>query len=126
MSQNQGQQQNLQSLKDTVVSAMQEKKAKQIIALDLISIDSAPTDFYIICHGNSDRQVDAIYDEVERTVKEDLGENPWHTEGTNSKEWVLMDYVNVVVHIFLRDKRQFYNIEDLWSDANRTDYESEA
>jgi ribosome-associated protein len=83
-------------------------------------------DHFVICHGDSVTQVGAIHDSVERITKELVGETPWHTEGQRNAEWILMDYVDVVVHIFHRDKRGHYALEDLWGDAARRTYENVA
>jgi len=117
---------NTEKLVDTVAKGMQEKKAKDIITLNLTNLDNAVCDYFIICHGDSDRQVDAIADSIQEMVKKELGEHPWHTEGYKNAEWILLDYVNVVVHIFQREKREFYNIERLWADADIHQIENRA
>lgn len=101
----------------TIVNAIQEKKGEAITHLDLRSIENTPCDHFIICHGNSTTQVDAIMGEVEKQVKENLGEYPSNKEGQQQSEWIILDFFNIVVHIFLRDKREFYKLEELWSDA---------
>lgn len=101
----------------TVISGIQEVKGKDIIHLDLRHVPNAVSDHFIICHGDSDTQVEAIAGSVQRQMREQLGERPWHVEGIRNAEWVLVDYVNVVVHIFHRDKREFYDLEGLWADA---------
>jgi ribosome-associated protein len=107
----------LAQLSDTIVEAMQEKKAKNIVSLDLRKLDTRVVDKFIICHGDNDRQVDAIARAVEEHVQKELNDKPWHREGYENKEWILLDYVNIVVHIFLEEKRDFYAIEELWGDA---------
>jgi ribosome-associated protein len=114
---------NMSVLADTIVEAMQEKKAKDIVSLDLSNLDNRVVDKFIICHGDSDRQVDAIAFAIEDKVKKDTGEKPWHREGYENKEWILLDYVNVVVHVFLKEKRDFYAIEELWGDAEFEKFE---
>ncbi len=104
-------------LAETVVKGMQEKKAEDIVILDLKSIRGAVSDYFVICSGNSDKQVDAIADSVEEQVYKDRAEDPWHREGKENKEWILLDYVNVVVHVFQTEKRKFYGLEELWGDA---------
>lgn len=104
-------------LAETVVKGMQEKKAEDIVILDLKSIRGAISDYFVICSGNSDKQVDAIADSVEEQVFKDRAEDPWHREGKENKEWILLDYVNVVVHVFQTEKRKFYGLEELWGDA---------
>lgn len=105
---------------DAIVEGMQENKAKDIVVLDLRGIDSAVTDFFVICSGDSNVQVDGIANTVQRFTRKELQERPWHQEGKTNAEWILLDYVSVVAHIFYKDARSFYDIEDLWSDAKRT------
>ncbi|MFN5983109.1 MAG: ribosome silencing factor [Fluviicola sp.] len=105
---------------DAIVEGMQENKAKDIVVLDLRGIDSAVTDFFVICSGESNVQVDGIANTVQRYTRKELQERPWHQEGKTNSEWILLDYVSVVAHIFYKDARSFYDIEDLWSDAKRT------
>lgn len=105
---------------DAIVEGMQENKAKDIVVLDLRGIDSAVTDFFVICSGESNVQVDGIANTVQRYTRKELQERPWHQEGKTNSEWILLDYVSVVAHIFYKDARYFYDIEDLWSDAKRT------
>lgn len=102
---------------ELIISGMQEKKAHQIVTLDLRNIRSAVADYFVICHGDSDRQVEAIAKSVEEQVYKGTGEDPWHREGFRNAEWILLDYIDVVVHVFLRDKREFYGLERLWADA---------
>lgn len=106
---------------DAIVEGMQENKAKDIVVLDLRQIENAVTDFFVICSGDSTVQVEGIASTVARHTRKELKEKPWHQEGKTSAEWILLDYVSVVAHIFYRDARNFYEIEDLWSDAVRTD-----
>jgi ribosome-associated protein len=96
---------------------MEEKKGVDIVIMDLRKLKSAFADFFVICHGSSDRQVEAIADSVEDEVRKATGERPLHREGAAQAEWVLLDYVNVVVHVFQEEKRSFYGIEELWGDA---------
>jgi ribosome-associated protein len=99
---------------------MWEKKGIDIVILDLRPIKSAVTDYFVICSGNSDTQVEALMNAVEEQVHKTTGEDPWHREGKENREWILLDYVDVVVHIFKKDRRSFYGIEDLWGDAEVT------
>ncbi|MCH8904116.1 MAG: ribosome silencing factor [Bacteroidetes bacterium] len=101
----------------TIVKAIQEKKGEDIVILDLRKIEDSVCDYFIICHADSNIQVRAIADEVTYFVKEKKKERPWHKEGYQTLEWVLLDYVDVVVHIFNKERRSFYDLEDLWSDA---------
>lgn len=108
-------------LSKAIVEGMQENKAKDIAVLDLRHLSSAVCDFFVICSGESSTQVDGISNAVTRHTRKTLKEKPWHTEGKNNSEWVLLDYIDVVVHIFYKEARSFYEIEDLWADAIRTD-----
>jgi ribosome-associated protein len=109
-----------QTLCNTIVEGMQENKAKDIVVLDLRGITSAVTDFFVICSGESSTQVEGISNSVTRHTRKELEERPWHQEGKTNSEWILLDYVNVVAHIFYKDARSFYDLEDLWADAKRT------
>jgi ribosome-associated protein len=106
-------------LAELAIKGVQEKKGKDIVCLDLRNIPHAVSDFFIICHGDSNTQVEAIANSVDHEVKKETGENPWHTEGFENAEWVLIDYVNVVVHVFQKETREFYNLEKLWADADQ-------
>ncbi|GAA0879510.1 ribosome silencing factor [Algoriphagus jejuensis] len=109
-----------EALSKVIVRGMEEKKASKIQVLDLRKIKDAVTDFFVICSGNSDTQLEAISKSIEEEVQK-VGEGgAWRVEGKTNGEWVLMDYVNVVVHIFIQDKREFYGLEDLWGDAQTT------
>lgn len=105
-------------LAEVVVRGMQEKKAADIVVLDLKELKNAVADYFVICSASSDTQLDAIARSVEEEVEKLTGQSPWQTEGRMNREWVLLDYVDVVVHVFLRDRRQFYALEELWGDAN--------
>lgn len=109
-----------EALIQAIVAGMEEKKAHEIVVMDLRNLKSAPADYFVICHGDSTKQADAIAQSVDETVKKVIGENPWHAEGAANAEWVLLDYINVVVHVFQKEKRGFYGIEDLWADAVTT------
>jgi ribosome-associated protein len=111
----------LKVLVDTIVDGIQDIKGKDIVILDLRHLQNSVTDYFIICSGESTTQVDGIASSIARKTRTELKEKPWHQEGINNSEWILMDYVNVVVHVFYRDIRSFYNLEDLWADAERTD-----
>jgi ribosome-associated protein len=94
------------------------------VKLNLAKVPNSITDYFIICHGNSRSQVEAIADSVEAEVKKATGANPWHKEGYENAEWILIDYFDVVVHIFLEESRGFYKLEKLWADAERVDVPS--
>ncbi|GAB3228594.1 ribosome silencing factor [Hymenobacter seoulensis] len=117
--------QDSDKLADVVVRGMQEKKAADIVVLNLKDLKNAVADYFIICSASSDTQIDAIARSVEEEVEKLTGQNPWQTEGRMNREWVLLDYVDVVVHVFLRDRRQFYALEELWGDADITYVEEE-
>lgn len=106
---------------DAIVEGMQENKARDIVVLDLREIDNAVCDFFVICSGDSSTQVDGISSSVVRHTRKTLQDKPWSVEGKGNSEWVLMDYVSVVAHVFYRETREFYDLEDLWADAVRID-----
>ena len=111
------------SIKDLVVEGMKEKKALDITILDLKGIKNAVADYFILCSGNSDTQIDAISDSIEEQVHKATSQNPLNREGKAGKGWVLLDYVDVVAHVFKKDRREFYALEDLWGDAKITNVE---
>lgn len=100
-----------------IVEGILDKKGIEIVDIDLTRIGNSICDNFIICHGTSRRQVEAIAESVEKTVNESIGEKPWHKEGFQNSEWILLDYVDVVVHVFNEQTRKFYNLEGLWADA---------
>jgi ribosome-associated protein len=110
----------VQLLVDAAVEGILEVKGKDITVLDLRTIHNRVCDYYIICQADSNTQVNAIAGSVEETVKKRIGEKPYHTEGFQNSEWILVDYVTVVVHIFQSHIREFYNLEALWADAEIT------
>lgn len=115
-----------EDLVKAIVEGMQEKKAVDIVSMDLRPLKASVADVFVICQGNSDKQVEAIASSVEEIVRKKLKDKPWHVEGLSRAEWVLMDYINVVVHIFKEEKRIFYGIEELWGDAEIKRYEDVA
>lgn len=102
----------------TIIHAIQEKKGVKIVSLDLKKIPEAVTDFFIICQATNPIQLKAIADFVEEDVKKKCGENPYKHEGRQGEQWILIDYVNVVVHIMLEEPRKFYKLEEMWNDAS--------
>lgn len=106
----------------TIIRAIQDKKGENIISIDLRKIPEAVADFFIICEASNQPQVRAISDFVEEQVKKVCGENPYHHEGKQHLQWVLIDYVNIVVHIMLPEQRKFYKLEEMWSDAPHEDH----
>ena len=112
-----------EELTSLIVQGMEDTKAKKIMILDLQDIDHAITNYFVICHGNSKPQLEAIANSIiEKTTKK-FKAKPWHKEGFENAEWILLDYVDVVVHIFKEDRREFYQLEKLWADANITHHE---
>jgi ribosome-associated protein len=103
-----------------VIKAIKEKKGENVISLDLRKIDEAVADFFIVCEAQSNIQINAIADSVEELVRKECDEKPYHIE--KSDKWTLVDYVNVVVHIFQKDSRKFYDLENLWADAERNEH----
>jgi ribosome-associated protein len=101
----------------TILAAIRDKKGENIISLDLRKIKEAVADFFIVCEATSQPQIRAIADNVEKNVKEKCGENVYRHEGYNKLQWVLIDYVNVVVHVMQPETRKFYRLEEMWSDA---------
>ena len=115
----------MEKLIETIVGAIQDKKGKDIVSLDLSGFDGAICLHFVVCNADSTMQVAAIADGVEEAVEEKLGEKVWRVEGKQTGLWVAMDYMDVVVHIFTTELRSFYKLEELWADAplKRYDYE---
>ena len=108
----------------TIISAIQQKKGENIVSLDLRKIPEAVADFFIVCEASSNVQVKAIADAVEEEVKQKCEELPYRHEGYQALQWVLIDYVNIVVHVFQQENRKFYKLEEMWNDADRMEHES--
>ncbi len=106
-----------EELADSIIRGMQEKKAEQIVRIDLRDVHQSICDYFVICHGRSNTQIEGIARSVEEQTRKELGEKPWHTEGRENAQWVLLDYVNVVAHIFDEEARSFFDLESLWADA---------
>jgi ribosome-associated protein len=104
-------------LTEIIIKGIQDKKGKNIVSLNLKKMEHAVSDYFIVCHGNSNIQVQAIAESVEEEVRKSIGIKPWHREGVQNAEWILLDYIDVVVHIFQETTRNFYQIETLWADA---------
>lgn len=111
---------NSDQLITTILSGIEDVKGKEITILDLREIENTVCDYFIICEGTSNTQVNAIVNSIQKKVSKELKDNPWHVEGSDNAEWVLIDYVNVVVHVFQKHTRQYYDIESLWGDAKTT------
>ena len=104
-----------------IIQGIEEVKGENIQLLDLRDIENTVCDYFIICSGNSNTQVKAISGSIQKTVSKQAKDKPWHIEGENNAEWILMDYVNVAVHVFQKQIRDFYDIESLWGDAKITE-----
>lgn len=111
---------NTEQLSKIIIEGMEEKKASDIVLMDLREVKGSVSDFFILCSGNSDTQIQAIAESIEDEVRKNSEERPWRKEGLTNKEWILLDYVSVVAHVFRKDKREFYALEDLWGDAKTT------
>ena len=107
-----------------IVRGIEEIKGQDIEILDLREIENTVCDYFVICNGTSNTQVNAIVSSIQKKVSKDIKDKPWHIEGMDNAEWVLMDYVNVVVHVFQKHIREYYDIESLWGDAKTTVIES--
>ena len=105
-------------LANIIIEGMQEVKAKEIVSLDLRNIEISVCDFFIVCHGTSNTHASAIADSVIEETLKSIKEKPWHKEGLTNGDWILLDYGNVVAHIFQKETRDYYNIEKLWGDAD--------
>ena len=115
----------MQKLIDNIVSAIQDKKGHNIVSLDLTELEGTICDAFVICNADSTTQVDAIADGIVEELEEELGEKPRRVEGKTNAAWIAIDYVDVMVHIFLTPLREYYRLEQLWADAPATRYESE-
>lgn len=115
---------SVEALNDLILDSIQDIKGKKIVKLDLRGLEATPTDFFIICEGESTTQVKAIAENIRKQVKDETGMLPTHLEGVQEGAWALVDYFNVIVHVFHPEKRAFYDLENLWSDAAFTEYDS--
>ena len=111
-------------ISELAIHGMQEKKGNDLVRLDLRNINSSVADYFVICHADSTTQVKAIAHSVEEEIYKVLQQDPWRKEGLEHGEWILLDYIDVVIHIFRTDKREFYGVEDLWGDAEIKSYKS--
>ncbi|RZK59530.1 ribosome silencing factor [Pedobacter frigiditerrae] len=111
-------------LSEIAVQGIQEKKGHDIVRLDLRELNSSVSDYFVVCNADSSTQVKAIADSVEDEIYKLTQTNPWHKEGQENAEWIILDYFDIVVHIFKTEKREFFGIEDLWGDAETTTYKS--
>jgi ribosome-associated protein len=108
----------------SIIKGIEDVKGLDIDILDLRGIENSVCDYFVICNGNSNTQVNAIIGSIQKGVSKELKDKPWHVEGADVGEWVLMDYVNIVVHVFQKHIREYYNIESLWGDAKITSIEN--
>ena len=115
---------SVEKLNDFIIDSIQDIKGKNIVKLDLRKLDDAPTDFFIICEGDSTTQVKAIAGNIHKRLKDELGEPPFHVEGVQTARWICLDCFNTVVHVFYREAREFYDIENLWSAPKFTQYQN--
>ncbi len=115
----------MQKLIDNIVGAIQDKKGKNIVSLDMTELEGTICDAFVVCNADSTTQVDAIADGIVEALEEKLGEKPRRVEGKTNAAWIAIDYVDVMVHIFLTELRSYYRLEQLWADAKTTSYESE-
>ena len=115
----------MERLINTIVEGIQDKKGKDIVSLDLEGFDGAICSHFVVCNADSTAQVAAIADGIEQEVLEKLGEKVWRIEGQQNAFWIAMDYLDVVVHIFQTELREFYRLEELWADAPMKKYEYE-
>ena len=111
---------NADLLITTIIAGIEDVKGKEINILDLREIENTVCDYFIVCEGTSNTQVNAIVNSIQKKVSKETKDKPWHIEGMDNAEWVLMDYVNVVVHVFQKHIREYYDIESLWGDAKTT------
>jgi len=107
-----------------IIQGVDEVKGQNVNLLDLREIENTVCDYFIVCNGTSNTHVNAIVGSIQKTVSKAIQDKPWHVEGEDNAEWVLMDYINVVVHVFQKQVREFYDIEGLWGDAKFTTIES--
>jgi ribosome-associated protein len=112
-------------LLNVIIDAIKEKKGRKIVSINLRKIEHSVCNYFVICHASSTTQVGAIVEEIRKKTTEILSERPNHVEGEQNSLWVLIDYFDTVVHVFLEDQRYFYNLEDLWADGITTEYGDE-
>tara|TARA_Y100000996_G_scaffold92006_1_gene64922 strand:+ start:491 stop:865 length:375 start_codon:yes stop_codon:yes gene_type:complete len=107
-----------------IIKSIEEVKGEEVILIDMKKIDNSPCDYFIICDGSSNTQVNAIVSKIKKNVSKLLSEKPLNIEGLENCKWVLIDYIDIVVHVFQKEIRQYYNIENLWGDAKHTKFVS--
>ena len=112
-----------EELLDKIIKGIQDKKGKEIVSLNISKKEKSLCDYFVICHGTSKTHIDSITDSIENKVKKELNEKPYHKEGLDNLTWVLIDYASIIIHIFQKEYRDFYNLEDLWADAPMQKYQ---
>ncbi len=110
---------------DLIIEGIKEKKGKEIVSIDISKLENSVCRYFIICHGDSNTQVSAIANWIEKVVEDELDEKVWKKQGFENAQWILLDYVDVVVHIFQKETRDFYNLESLWADGKIEKFENE-
>lgn len=113
-----------EKVNEIIIDSISDIKGENIIKIDLRSLDDAPTDYFIICEGSSNTQVNAIADRIQERTKKEVSAIPSHVEGNKGNTWILLDYFDTIVHVFYSETRSFYDLEDLWSDGQVTEYTS--
>ena len=111
---------NVEQMRELIIEAIREKKGHQIVSIDLSEVENSICDCFIICHGDSNTQVSAITDSIERKLKEESGTRAHHVEGLQNSQWVLMDFFDILVHVFQEEYRSFFRLEELWADGKVT------
>ena len=111
-------------ISELAIHGIQEKKGNDIVRLDLRNLNSSVTDYFVICYADSSTQVRAIANSIEDEIFKATNQEPWRKEGLEYSEWILLDYINVVIHVFRTDKREYYGVEELWGDAEIKNYKS--
>ena len=117
-------QKGIGELNELIIDSIQDIKGKNIVQIDLRGLEDAPAEFFIICEGDSTTQVKAIAENVKYRLKNEVGVNPYHMEGVQNSRWILVDYFNTLVHVFHPESREFYELEELWSDGQFTEFEN--
>lgn len=112
-----------QIIKDIAIKGIQELKGEDIVCIDMSVVENAVCEYFIVCTGTSNTHVNAIAESVKDEIRKAIKEKPWHSEGFGNAEWIILDYINTVVHIFKEEAREFYNLEGLWADAKITKIE---
>ncbi len=117
---------DLNELKAAIITAIDDKKGENIIAIEIGKLENSIADYFIICNAQSNTQVNAISEGIEKDVRKNLKQRPWHVEGRDNSQWIVMDYSSVIVHVFQTPYRDFYKLEELWADAPVEQFNFEA